>query len=140
MLLLLLNYVVLRALWKIDVYLISTLVNKSLYYYYYYYYYYNINTRIWYQCNALVLTVIADVFEQCIHFSKSTTLKHFNDFLWDWFAISLRGTSPQWCKEYIYSPDKYVHTLMMKCISYLVLQVYINRLHDHTLVCNNTGF
>jgi len=28
----LLNYVVLRALWKIDVYLISTLVNKSLYY------------------------------------------------------------------------------------------------------------
>ena len=37
--LLLLIYVVLRALWKIDVYLISTLVNKSLYYYYYYYYY-----------------------------------------------------------------------------------------------------
>ena len=35
MLLLLLNYVVLRALWKIDVYLKSTLVNKSLYYYYY---------------------------------------------------------------------------------------------------------
>jgi len=34
MLLLLLIYVVLRALWKIDVYLISTLVNKSLYYYY----------------------------------------------------------------------------------------------------------
>jgi len=33
MLLLLLNYVVLRALWKTDVYLISTLVNKSLYYY-----------------------------------------------------------------------------------------------------------
>jgi len=31
---------VLRALWKIDVHLISTLVNKSLYYYYYYYYYY----------------------------------------------------------------------------------------------------
>ena len=30
MLLLLLNYVVLRALWKIDVYLKSTLVNKSL--------------------------------------------------------------------------------------------------------------
>jgi len=26
----LLNYVVLRALWKIDVHLISTLVNKSL--------------------------------------------------------------------------------------------------------------
>ena len=26
-----------RALWKIDVHLISTLVNKSLYYYYYYY-------------------------------------------------------------------------------------------------------
>jgi len=40
MLLLLLNYVVLWALWKIDVHLISTLVNKSLYYYYYYYYYY----------------------------------------------------------------------------------------------------
>jgi len=36
-LLLLLNQVVLRALWKIDVYLISTLVNKSLYYYNYYY-------------------------------------------------------------------------------------------------------
>ena len=35
MLLLLLNYVLLRALWKIDVHLISTLVNKSLYYYYY---------------------------------------------------------------------------------------------------------
>jgi len=35
MLLLLLNYVVFRALWKIDVHLISTLVNKSLYYYYY---------------------------------------------------------------------------------------------------------
>jgi len=34
MLLLLLNYVVLRALWKIDVYLINTVVNKSLYYYY----------------------------------------------------------------------------------------------------------
>ena len=33
MLLLLLNSVVLRALWKIDVHLISTLVNKSLYYY-----------------------------------------------------------------------------------------------------------
>jgi len=33
MLLLLLNYVVLRALLKIDVYLISTLVIKSLYYY-----------------------------------------------------------------------------------------------------------
>jgi len=30
MLLLLLNYVVLRASWKIDVHLISTLVNKSL--------------------------------------------------------------------------------------------------------------
>jgi len=30
MLLLLLNYVVLRALWKIDVHLISTLVNKSI--------------------------------------------------------------------------------------------------------------
>jgi len=30
--LLLLNYVVLRALWQIDVYLISNLVNKSLYY------------------------------------------------------------------------------------------------------------
>ena len=30
MLLLLLNYVVLRALWKIGVHLISTLVNKSL--------------------------------------------------------------------------------------------------------------
>ena len=29
---LLLNYVVLRALWKIDVHLISTLVDKSLYY------------------------------------------------------------------------------------------------------------
>jgi len=39
MFLLLLNYVWLRALWKIDVHLISTLVNKSLYYYYYYYYY-----------------------------------------------------------------------------------------------------
>ena len=26
-----------RALWKIDVHLISTHVNKSLYYYYYYY-------------------------------------------------------------------------------------------------------
>jgi len=36
MLLLLLIYVVLRALWKIDVHLISTLVNKSLYYFYYY--------------------------------------------------------------------------------------------------------
>jgi len=35
MLLLWLNYVMLRALWKIDVHLISTLVNKSLYYYYY---------------------------------------------------------------------------------------------------------
>ena len=33
MLLLLLNHVVWRALWKIDVYLISTLVYKSLYYY-----------------------------------------------------------------------------------------------------------
>ena len=39
MLLLLLFYVVLRALWKIDVYIISTLVNKNLYYYYYYYIY-----------------------------------------------------------------------------------------------------
>jgi len=37
MLLLLLTYVVLRALWKIDVYLINTLVNKSLYHYYNYY-------------------------------------------------------------------------------------------------------
>jgi len=36
MLLLLFIYVVLRALWKIDVYLISTLVNKTLYYYLYY--------------------------------------------------------------------------------------------------------
>ena len=33
MLLLLLNYVLLRALWNKDVYLISTLVNKSLSYY-----------------------------------------------------------------------------------------------------------
>jgi len=33
MLSLLLNYVVLRALWKIYVHLISTPVNKSLYYY-----------------------------------------------------------------------------------------------------------
>jgi len=33
MVLLLLNYVVLMALWKIDVHLISTIVNKSLYYY-----------------------------------------------------------------------------------------------------------
>ena len=32
MLLLLLNYVVFKALWKIDVHLISTLVNKSSYY------------------------------------------------------------------------------------------------------------
>jgi len=38
MLLLLLNYVVLRALWKKDVHLISTLVNKSLYYYIILYY------------------------------------------------------------------------------------------------------
>jgi len=36
MLLLLLIYVVLSALWKRDVHLISTLVNKSLNYYYYY--------------------------------------------------------------------------------------------------------
>ena len=36
MLLLLLNYVVLTALCKIDVHLISTLFNKSLYHYYYY--------------------------------------------------------------------------------------------------------
>jgi len=36
MLLLLLIYGVLRALWEIDVYLISTFVNKGLYYYYYY--------------------------------------------------------------------------------------------------------
>jgi len=35
MLLLLLDYVLLRALWKIDVHLISTLINKSLYYYYF---------------------------------------------------------------------------------------------------------
>ena len=35
MVLLLLTYVVLRALCKIDVHLISTLVHKSLYYYYY---------------------------------------------------------------------------------------------------------
>jgi len=33
LLLLLLNYVVLRVLWKIDVHLISTLVNKSLYFF-----------------------------------------------------------------------------------------------------------
>jgi len=37
MLLLLLNYVVLRALGKINVHLISTLVNKSLCYCLYYY-------------------------------------------------------------------------------------------------------
>ena len=42
MLLLLLNYVVLRALWKIDVHLISTLVNKSIYYYLFFYYYYSV--------------------------------------------------------------------------------------------------
>jgi len=49
MLLLLLNYVVLRALWEIDVYLISTLVNKSLHYYYLlliYYYYYTLTQGI----------------------------------------------------------------------------------------------
>jgi len=34
MLLLLLNYVVFRALWKIDVHPINTLVNKSIYYNY----------------------------------------------------------------------------------------------------------
>jgi len=52
-LLLLLSHVVivvnLWALWKIDVYLISTLVNKSLYYYYYYYYYYYSIYRIYNQ-------------------------------------------------------------------------------------------
>jgi len=35
--LLVLFYVVLRALWKIDEYIISILVNKSIYYYYYIY-------------------------------------------------------------------------------------------------------
>jgi len=34
---LLLIYFVVRVLWKIDVYLITTLVKRSLYYYYYYY-------------------------------------------------------------------------------------------------------
>jgi len=38
MLLLLLIYVVLRALWKIDVYIISTLVNNSHYKCHYYIY------------------------------------------------------------------------------------------------------
>ena len=47
MLLLLLIYVVLRALWKIDVYLISTLVNKSLYYYY------NNHYHIYYSCKVI---------------------------------------------------------------------------------------
>jgi len=45
----LLNYVVLMALWKIDVNLIITLVNKSIYHHYYYYYYrqaYTITLRI----------------------------------------------------------------------------------------------
>jgi len=54
MLLLLLNYVVLRALWKIDVNLISTLVTKSLYYYYYYLYllvYIDISLTV-YICNV----------------------------------------------------------------------------------------
>jgi len=37
MLLLLLNYVVLRALWKIDVHLKSTLVNKSILFFIYLY-------------------------------------------------------------------------------------------------------
>jgi len=51
MLLLLLNYVVLRALRETDGYLISTLVNKSLHYYYYYllliyYYYYTLTPGI----------------------------------------------------------------------------------------------
>jgi len=40
MLLLVLDSVVLRALWKLNIHLISTLVDKGLYYYYYYYYYY----------------------------------------------------------------------------------------------------
>jgi len=55
MLLLLSIYVVLRALWKTDVYLISTLVTKNLYYYsyyyysyyYYHYYYYSVNFGRW---------------------------------------------------------------------------------------------
>jgi len=43
MLLLLLNYV----LWKIDVYPISTLVDKSLYYYYYFRQYLTFSIQWW---------------------------------------------------------------------------------------------
>ena len=60
MLLLLLNYVMLRALWKIGVYLISTLVNKSLYYYYYCYYYI-LNLDV-----DLLLTILMD-FKSLFH-------------------------------------------------------------------------
>jgi len=52
LLLLLLNYVVLRALWKIDVHLISPFINKSLYYYYIILYYY-----------SLCMTVHSDPFQ-----------------------------------------------------------------------------
>ena len=55
MLLLLLIYVVLRALWKIDVYLISTRVNKSLYYYHYYYYYYRSTVLWWLSVRGLAI-------------------------------------------------------------------------------------
>jgi len=41
---------------KIDVYLISTLVNKSLYYYYYYYYYYYAPTLTKYELDTLLKT------------------------------------------------------------------------------------
>jgi len=52
MLLLLLNYVVLRTLWKIDVHLIGTLVNKSLYYYYKSLYYFKSKTEAHYMLHT----------------------------------------------------------------------------------------
>ena len=52
MLLLLLNYVVLRALWKIGVHLISNLVNKSLYYLFF--------------CGSLSVVLLAVLIYTCI--------------------------------------------------------------------------
>ena len=86
MLLLLLIYVVLRALWKIDVHQISTLVNKSIYYYYYYFYlYYYKSIYHYYTSNMLSHTyghlktyTIIDGYELFnvthLYFSKIVTL------------------------------------------------------------------
>ena len=94
--LLLLNYVVLRALWKIDVHIISTIVNKSLYYYYYFYYTFNISMLSW-NNSKLKLLNNKDVPNLLFFIQLSPHApSHLHDFFWDLQSWSVRHGFWHW--------------------------------------------